>query len=88
MIHIYSHGRGAGKSHLRNCFTGPTPKNERRFGLLPVIYGILDQIDDLYAYLNEKRWSAQIFGYPAVIVWFMFLTAAIHLHGFGLYFSY
>ncbi|XP_071136528.1 protein jagunal homolog 1-like [Mytilus edulis] len=57
------------------------------FGLLPIIYGIVDQIDDLYAYLNEKRWSAQFFGYPAVIVWFMFLTAAIQLHGFGLYFS-
>lgn len=57
------------------------------FGILPVVYGIVDQIDDLYAYLNEKRWNAQIFGYPAVIIWFMFLTAAIQLHGFGLYFS-
>jgi hypothetical protein len=38
MIHIYSHGRGAGKSHLRNCFTGPTPKNERSPGrILTVI---------------------------------------------------
>lgn len=57
------------------------------FGLIPVVYGIVDQIDDLYAYLNEKKSLGTIQGYPAVIVWFMFLTLAIQLHGFGLYFA-
>jgi len=44
-------------------------------------------IDDLYAYLNEKKSSATLVGYPAVIVWFMFLTMAVQLHCFGLYFA-
>ncbi|XP_021366759.1 protein jagunal homolog 1-like [Mizuhopecten yessoensis] len=57
------------------------------FGICPVVYGIFDQIDDLYAYLNEKKSIGTIQGFPAVIVWFMFLTMAIQLHGFGLYFA-
>ena len=74
------------------------PKNERGllrqyiigtvvFGLLPVVYGVIDQSDDLYAYLNEKKSTGHIFGYPAVVMWFMFLTVATQIHGFGLYFA-
>ncbi|XP_060069665.1 protein jagunal homolog 1-like [Ylistrum balloti] len=57
------------------------------FGICPIAYGVFDQIDDLYAYLNEKKSIGTLQGYPAVIVWFMFLTMAIQLHGFGLYFA-
>ena len=58
------------------------------FGVVPIVYGMVDQGDDLYAYLNEKKSKANILGYPSVIAWFMFLTLAIQLHLFGLYFSY
>ncbi|KAL3883377.1 hypothetical protein ACJMK2_029649 [Sinanodonta woodiana] len=57
------------------------------FGLLPVIYGMIDQIDDMYAYLYDKKYTTRIFGYPAVVVWFLFLAVALQLHGFGLYFA-
>ncbi|KAK3097043.1 hypothetical protein FSP39_005834 [Pinctada imbricata] len=57
------------------------------FGVIPVLYGLIDQSDDLYAYLNEKKFTGQILGYPAVVVWFMFLTVATQIHGFGLYFA-
>ncbi|XP_061176341.1 protein jagunal-like isoform X2 [Saccostrea echinata] len=58
------------------------------FGLLPVIFGLIEQSDDLYAYLNEKKYTGQFFGYPAVLVFYLFLFIAIQVHGFGIYFSY
>lgn len=58
------------------------------FGILPVISGLIDQSDDLYAYLNEKKYSGQFFGYPAVLVFYLFLFIAIQVHAFGVYFSY
>lgn len=58
------------------------------FGMLPVIYGLIDQSDDLYAYLNEKKYSGQFFGYPAVLVFYLFLFIAVQVHAFGIYFSY
>ncbi|KAJ8314818.1 hypothetical protein KUTeg_006968 [Tegillarca granosa] len=57
------------------------------FGVIPIIYGVIDQMDDLYNYLNEKKSTGQILGYPAVLVWFLFLLTSAQLHGFGLYFA-
>ncbi|KAL5009817.1 hypothetical protein ScPMuIL_012122 [Solemya velum] len=57
------------------------------FGILPVLYGIMDQMDDLFLYINHRKYKAQIAGYPAVIVWFMFLAITLQLHGFAIYFS-
>lgn len=57
------------------------------FGILPVLYGIMDQMDDLFLYINHRKYKAEIAGYPAVIVWFMFLAITLQLHGFAIYFS-
>ena len=57
------------------------------FGILPVIYGLIDQFDDLIVYYNERKYTARILGYPAVLVWYFFLVVAIQIHIFELYFS-
>lgn len=57
------------------------------FGILPVIYGLVDQFDDILAYYNDRKYTARILGYPAVLVWYFFLALAIQIHIFELYFS-
>ncbi|XP_064617846.1 protein jagunal homolog 1-B-like [Liolophura sinensis] len=57
------------------------------FGLLPVLYGIIEQFDDLLGYLDNKKLALYFFTYPAVLVWYMFLAIAAQLHMFGIYFS-
>ncbi|XP_046552800.1 protein jagunal-like [Haliotis rubra] len=57
------------------------------FGIFPVIFGFIDVADDLGKYYHEKKYTYVMFGYPAVIVWFLFLLVAVQLHIFGLYFG-
>lgn len=57
------------------------------FGVVPVLYGLVDQADDLFAYITDKKQTAQILGFPAVLIWFMFLSISAQIHGLGLYFS-
>ena len=57
------------------------------FGVLPVIFGLIDQFDDIILYYNERKYGAQILGYPAALVWYFFLALAIQIHIFELYFS-
>ena len=57
------------------------------FGVLPVIFGLVDQFDELILYYNEKKYGAQILGYPAVLVWYFLLAVAMQIHIFELYFS-
>ena len=57
------------------------------FGILPVLYGLIDLFDDILVYYNDKKYSAQIAGYPAVLVWYLGLFIALQIHGFALYFA-
>ncbi|KAL4233308.1 granulocyte colony-stimulating factor signaling pathway [Mactra antiquata] len=57
------------------------------FGVLPVLYGFLDLWNELVLYYNEKKYAAQILGYPAVLVWYLCLTVCIQLHMFSMYFG-
>lgn len=74
------------------------PKNERQlikqyligtvvFGILPVIYGLCEQTDDMYTYLQDSKKSIRFLGYPAVIIFYMFLAIAAQIHIFGIYFA-
>ncbi|XP_076444958.1 protein jagunal homolog 1-like isoform X2 [Babylonia areolata] len=57
------------------------------FGLLPIIFGILDLKGDMMAYLSERKYTYVMFGMPAVVLWGLFLIICIQLHAFGIYFS-
>ncbi|XP_029658489.1 protein jagunal isoform X1 [Octopus sinensis] len=57
------------------------------FGVLPVLYGFVDQGDDFYDYIMNKQQSSKMLGFPAVLIWFMFLAISAQIHGLGLYFS-
>ena len=57
------------------------------FGLGTVFYGCVDLWDDLIEYLETKKARIHFQGYPAVVIWYMFLCVALQIHAFGLYFS-
>ena len=57
------------------------------FGILPILYGFYDLSDYLKAYVYEKKYTYVLFGYPAVVVWSLFLAVAVQLHVFALYFA-
>jgi hypothetical protein len=58
------------------------------FGLAPVLYAIIDNLNDLLAYWETREAKAMFRGYPMVILWNMFLTIALQIHGFGLFFAW
>lgn len=57
------------------------------FGILPILFGIIDLRGDMSAYLFERKYTYVIFGMPAVVLWALFLAICMQLHAFGLYFS-
>ncbi|WAR07925.1 JAGN1-like protein [Mya arenaria] len=57
------------------------------FGILPVIYGLIELFDDLMLYYKDKKSSSQILGYPAVLVWYLCLVVCLQMHAFGIYFG-
>ncbi|XP_060588149.1 protein jagunal homolog 1-like [Ruditapes philippinarum] len=57
------------------------------FGILPVLYGVIELFDDLVLYYNERKFSTQIVGYPAVLVWYFGLILCLQIHIFSLYFG-
>ena len=58
------------------------------FGLAPVLYAVIDNLDDLIDYWETKEAKITFRGYPMVVLWNMFLTIALQIHGFGLYFAW
>lgn len=57
------------------------------FGVLPVVFGLIELFDDLILYYNERKYSAQILGYPAVLVWYLGLIICAQIHVFTMYFG-
>jgi len=57
------------------------------FGVLPVLYGLIELFDDLMLYWNERKHTAQILGYPAVLVWYLSLIVCLQVHIFAMYFG-
>ena len=58
------------------------------FGLGPVVYAMYYLFDDFMAYLNTKEVGLTFQGFPVIVLWAMFLTIALQLHFFGIYFCY
>jgi len=58
------------------------------FGLGPVFYGIVSKLDDLIEYWDTKDAKLTFFGFPAVLLWNMFLVIALQVHAFGLWFAW
>lgn len=58
------------------------------FGLGPVFYGIFSLIGDLLEYWDTREARMTFFGFPAVLLWNMFLVIAVQLHVFGLWFAW
>jgi hypothetical protein len=58
-------------------------------GILPVIYAAVFHVShDLIAYWNTHHTRLVFHGIPVVIIWSMFLAAALQLHTYGIYFAY
>ena len=58
------------------------------FGLGPVFYGVFSMIGDLLEYWDTRETKITFFGFPAVLLWNMFLVIALQLHALGLWFSW
>jgi hypothetical protein len=58
-------------------------------GILPVLYAAVFHVQhDLIAYWNTHHTRLVFQGIPVVIIWSMFLAAALQLHVYGIYFAY
>jgi len=58
-------------------------------GVLPVIYAALFNVkDDLVSYWTTHHTRLVFHGIPVVLLWSMFLVAALQLHGYSIYFAY
>jgi len=58
------------------------------FGLGPIFYGILSLSGDLLEYWDSRETRMTFFGFPAVLLWNMFLVIALQVHAFGLWFAW
>ncbi|KAH9492298.1 hypothetical protein Btru_024614 [Bulinus truncatus] len=58
------------------------------FGLSPVLFGFFDLRKDIMLYIQERKYTYEMFGFPAVLLWSTFMLIALQLHIFSLYFSY
>ncbi|XP_064629124.1 protein jagunal-like isoform X2 [Lineus longissimus] len=57
------------------------------FGFAPIIYGVYEKAFDLLDYAQTRKPKSAVGGVPLVVLWFMFFTIAVQVHGFGVYFS-
>jgi len=55
------------------------------FGLGPVLYGTLSMIDDLLEYWDTRKSKITFFGFPAILLWNLFLVIALQIHVFSLW---
>lgn len=58
------------------------------FGLSPIFFGFFDLKNDIILYLQERKYTYEMLGFPAVLLWIAFMLIALQLHIFSLYFSY
>ncbi|CAL1539869.1 unnamed protein product [Lymnaea stagnalis] len=58
------------------------------FGLSPIFFGFFDLKNDIILYLQERKYTYEMLGFPAVVLWIAFMLIALQLHIFSLYFSY
>ena len=58
------------------------------FGVIPILYAFYDLSDDMLAYYDTRKATLLFLGFPVVVLWAMFLTIAIQVHGFGIFFAY
>jgi len=58
------------------------------FGLGPVCYGIFSMIGDLLEYWDTRETKITFFGFPAVLLWNIFLVIALQVHVFGMWFAW
>jgi len=57
------------------------------FGLVPMLFGAFDLRNDITLYFQEKKFTFEMFGFPAVLLWSIFMMLALQIHLFTLYFS-
>jgi hypothetical protein len=57
------------------------------FGFGPILYGVYEKAFELMDYAQTRKPKSAILGIPLVVLWFMFFTVAVQVHGFGVYFS-
>jgi len=55
------------------------------FGLGPIFYGIISMLDDLLEFWDTRETKITFFGFPAVLLWNIFLLIALQVHAFGLW---
>lgn len=58
------------------------------FGIAPVCFGAFDIRKDIMLFWSEKKFTYEMLGFPAVIIWTVFMLIALQLHLFALYFSF
>ena len=58
------------------------------FGFGPVFYGIFSKLDDLLDFWDSRKSKATFFGFPAILLWNMFLFLAVQVHVFGIWFAW
>jgi len=57
------------------------------FGIASVFFGAFDLRNDISLYFQEKKFTYEMFGVPAVLLWSIFMMIALQIHLFTLYFS-
>ena len=57
------------------------------FGILPIVYGLYDNFDDLKQYWLSRKTSRLFLNFPWVVLEHMFFVVCLQVHGFGLYFA-
>lgn len=57
------------------------------FGIAPILFGFLDLRKDIVTYVQERNFTYEMFGYPAVLLWSAFMIICLQIHVFSLYFS-
>ena len=58
------------------------------FGFCTTAFTLYDMYDDMKLYWKTKRTDQFIFGYPLIVIWYIFLVLAVQLHTYSLYIGY
>jgi len=58
------------------------------FGFCTTAFTLYDMYDDMKLYWKIRKTDQFIFGYPLIVVWYIFLVIAVQLHAYSVYVSY